>query len=88
MPIERGITKPVEKEIIIPVEKEITKPEKPKDKKGIIKKIVYEDGSEDKIEDLRLDLCPKVLIWKIPPRPPRGIPMFKKKEPSTTKVRI
>ena len=48
------IVKPVEKEIIIPVEKEITKPEKPKDKKKrIIKKIVYEDGSEDEIEDLR-----------------------------------
>ena len=45
------IVKPVEKEII---EKEITKPEKPKDKKKrIIKKIVYEDGSEDEIEDLR-----------------------------------
>jgi hypothetical protein len=41
------IVKPVEKEIIIPVEK-------PKDKKKrIIKKIVYEDGSEDEIEDLR-----------------------------------
>jgi len=37
-----------------PVEKEITKPEKPKDKKKrVIKKIVYEDGSEDEIEDLR-----------------------------------
>ena len=49
------IVKPVEKEIIIPVEKEITKPvEKVKDKKKrIIKKIVYEDGSEDEIEDLR-----------------------------------
>jgi DNA repair exonuclease SbcCD ATPase subunit len=48
------IIKPVEKEIIAPVEKEITKPEKPKDKKKrIIKKIVYEDGSEDEIEDLR-----------------------------------
>jgi hypothetical protein len=47
------IIKPVEKEII--VEKEITKPvEKVKDKKKrIIKKIVYEDGSEDEIEDLR-----------------------------------
>ena len=45
------IVKPVEKEII---EKEISKPEKPKDKKKrIIKKIVYEDGSEDEIEDLR-----------------------------------
>jgi hypothetical protein len=45
------IVKPVEKEII---EKEINKPEKPKDKKKIIiKKIVYEDGSEDEIEDLR-----------------------------------
>jgi hypothetical protein len=45
------IIKPIEKEII---EKEITKPEKPKDKKKrIIKKIVYEDGSEDEIEDLR-----------------------------------
>ena len=45
------IVKPVEKEII---EKEITKPEKPKDKKKrIIKKIVYEDGSEDEIEDVR-----------------------------------
>jgi hypothetical protein len=43
---------PIEKEIIN--EKEITKPEKPKDKKKrIIKKIVYEDGSEDEIEDLR-----------------------------------
>ena len=43
---------PIEKEIIN--EKEITKPEKPKDKtKRIIKKIVYEDGSEDEIEDLR-----------------------------------
>jgi hypothetical protein len=50
-PVEKEITKPVEKEII---EKEITKPEKPKDKKKrIIKKIVYEDGSEDEIEDLR-----------------------------------
>ena len=50
------IIKPVEKEVIIPVEKvEIPKPvEKPKDKKKrIIKKIVYEDGSEDEIEDLR-----------------------------------
>ena len=48
------IVKPVEKEIIIPVEKEITKPEKPKDKKKrIIKKIIYEDGSEDEVEDLR-----------------------------------
>jgi len=47
------IIKPIEKEII--VEKEITKPvEKVKDKKKrIIKKIVYEDGSEDEIEDLR-----------------------------------
>ena len=46
------IVKPVEKEVIIPVEKEII--EKPKDKKKrIIKKIVYEDGSEDEIEDLR-----------------------------------
>ena len=45
------IIKPIEKEII---EKEITKPEKPKDKKKrIIKKIVYEDGSEDEIEDVR-----------------------------------
>ena len=45
------IVKPVEKEII---EKEITKPEKPKDKKKrIIKKIIYEDGSEDEIEDMR-----------------------------------
>jgi hypothetical protein len=35
-----------------PVEKEII--EKPKDKKKrIIKKIIYEDGSEDEIEDLR-----------------------------------
>ena len=43
---------PIEKEIFN--EKEITKPEKPKDKtKRIIKKIVYEDGSEDEIEDLR-----------------------------------
>ena len=50
-PVEKEITKPVEKEII---EKEITKPEKPKDKKKrIIKKIVYEDGSEDEIEDVR-----------------------------------
>jgi len=41
------IIKPIEKEIIIPVEK-------PKDKKKrIIKKIVYEDGSEDEVEDLR-----------------------------------
>jgi hypothetical protein len=50
------IVKPVEKEIIEKeiIEKEITKPEKPKDKKKrIIKKIVYEDGSEDEIEDLR-----------------------------------
>ena len=48
------IVKPVEKEIITPVEKEITKPEKPKDKKKrIIKKIIYEDGSEDEVEDLR-----------------------------------
>jgi hypothetical protein len=47
----KGPRAPVEKEII---EKEITKPEKPKDKKKrIIKKIVYEDGSEDEIEDLR-----------------------------------
>ena len=44
------IIKPVEKEVIIPVEKV----EIPKDKKKrIIKKIVYEDGSEDEIEDLR-----------------------------------
>ena len=44
------IIKPVEKEIITPVEPEV----KPKDKKKrIIKKIVYEDGSEDEIEDLR-----------------------------------
>ncbi len=43
------IIKPVEKEII--VETEITKPvEKVKDKKKReIKKIVYEDGSEDEI---------------------------------------
>jgi len=50
------IVKPVEKEIIIPVTKEeAPKPvEKSKDKKKrIIKKIVYEDGSEDEIEDLR-----------------------------------
>ena len=58
-PVEKEIIKPVEKEIIIPVEKEIIKPVekeiiKPKDKKKrIIKKIVYEDGSEDEIEDLR-----------------------------------
>ena len=47
------IIKPIEKEII--VEKEITKPvEKVKDKKKrIIKKIIYEDGSEDEVEDLR-----------------------------------
>ena len=46
------IVKPVEKEVIIPVEKEII--EKPKDKKKrIIKKIVYEDGSEDEVEDVR-----------------------------------
>ena len=47
------IIKPIEKEII--VEKEITKPvEKIKDKKKrIIKKIIYEDGSEDEVEDLR-----------------------------------
>ena len=52
---------PIEKEIIN--EKEITKPEKPKDKKKrIIKKIVYEDGSEDEIEDLRH-------IEPIPPQP-------------------
>ena len=51
---KEDIIKPVEKEIIAPVEKEFTKPEKPKDKKKrIIKKIVYEDGSEDEIEDLR-----------------------------------
>jgi hypothetical protein len=50
-PVEKEI---IEKEITKPVEKEITKPEKPKDKKKrIIKKIVYEDGSEDEIEDLR-----------------------------------
>jgi hypothetical protein len=56
------IIKPIEKEII--VEKEITKPvEKVKDKKKrIIKKIVYEDGSEDEIEDLRH-------IEPIPPQP-------------------
>ena len=53
-PVEKEIIIPVEKEIIKPVEKEIIKPEKPKDKKKrIIKKIVYEDGSEDEIEDLR-----------------------------------
>jgi len=39
-------------------------------------------------ESMLLDPCPKVLILKIPPRPPRGIPLLKKKEPSTTKVRI
>ena len=39
------------------------------------------------IESMLLDPCPKVLILKIPPRPPRGIPLLKKKEPSTTKVR-
>ena len=44
------IIKPVEKEIITPVEPEV----KPKDKKKrIIKKIIYEDGSEDEIEDMR-----------------------------------
>ena len=44
------IIKPVEKEIITPVEPEV----KPKDKKKrIIKKIIYEDGSEDEVEDLR-----------------------------------
>ena len=47
------IIKPIEKEII--VEKEITKPvEKVNDKKKrIIKKIIYEDGSEDEVEDVR-----------------------------------
>ena len=53
---KEDIVKPVEKEMIIPVTKEeAPKPvEKPKDKKKrIIKKIVYEDGSEDEIEDLR-----------------------------------
>ena len=56
--MEKEIIKPVEKEIIIPIEKEIIKPIEPEvktisKKKRIIKKIVYEDGSEDEIEDLR-----------------------------------
>ena len=42
---------PIEKEIIKPIEKEI--PKTKDKKKRIIKKIVYEDGSEDEIEDLR-----------------------------------
>ena len=55
---KEDIIKPVEKEIIIPIEKEIIKPIEPEvktisKKKRIIKKIVYEDGSEDEIEDLR-----------------------------------
>ena len=48
------IIKPIEKEIIIEKEDIIKPVEKVKDKKKrIIKKIVYEDGSEDEIEDLR-----------------------------------
>ena len=52
------IIKPVEKEIIKPVEEEIIKPIEPEvktnsKKKRIIKKIIYEDGSEDEVEDLR-----------------------------------
>ena len=50
------IIKPVEKEIkhiekeIKPIEKEVITKDK---KKRIIKKIIYEDGSEDEIEDMR-----------------------------------
>ena len=51
LPIEKEIIKPIEKEIIKPIEKEI--PKTKDKKKRIIKKIVYEDGSEDEIEDLR-----------------------------------
>ena len=45
-------------EIIKPIEPEITKPIEPEvktigKKKRIIKKIIYEDGSEDEVEDLR-----------------------------------
>ena len=48
------IIKPIEKEIIKPIENEIIKPEIKKDKKKrIIKKIIYDDGSEDEVEDLR-----------------------------------
>ena len=47
---EPEIVKPIEKEIIKPVEPEVKTNSK---KKRIIKKIVYEDGSEDEIEDLR-----------------------------------
>ena len=41
---------PVEKEIVKPVQPEVKTKDK---KKRIIKKIIYEDGSEDEIEDLR-----------------------------------
>ena len=41
---------PIEKEIIKPIEKETITKDK---KKRIIKKIIYEDGSEDEIEDMR-----------------------------------
>ena len=51
LPIEKEIIKPIEKEIIKSIEKEI--PKTKDKKKRIIKKIVYEDGSEDEIEDLR-----------------------------------
>ena len=52
MPIGREIVKPIRKEE--PIEKEeVIKPVQKDKKKRIIKKIVYEDGSEDEIEDLR-----------------------------------
>ena len=47
-PVEKEI-KPIEKEIK-PIEKEVITKDK---KKRIIKKIIYEDGSEDEIEDMR-----------------------------------
>ena len=47
---EPEIIKPIENEIIKPIEPEVKTNSK---KKRIIKKIVYEDGSEDEIEDLR-----------------------------------
>ena len=56
---EPEIIKPIEKEIIKPIEPEVKTNSK---KKRIIKKIVYEDGSEDEIEDLRH-------IEPIPPQP-------------------
>jgi len=50
LPIEEVKLSEIKEEIVIPKEE---KPKKIDKKKRVIKKIIYEDGSEDEVEDIR-----------------------------------